>query len=78
MLTYLTYYNVEKKDMSTNNIEQFIDHEARIRFLERIAESIDKRFESMENKMNTQFYFLTGLIITSILAPVILHALKLI
>lgn len=62
--------------MTTAN--QLIDHEVRIQLLERIADGIERRFDKLESKIDTQFYFLTGLIITAILVPVVLHAFKLV
>lgn len=62
MLTYLTYYNGEKINMSTNNIEQFIDHEVRIRMLERTYA-----------KGLTLLWWILGTTIAAVLVPVILH-----
>jgi chaperonin cofactor prefoldin len=44
--------------------ENHIDHEVRIRLLEKIAESIDKRFEHLENKIDSQFKWTIGVMIT--------------
>ena len=58
--------------------EQLIDHEVRIRVMEGMVESIHERFDKTESKDSAQFYFLTGLVITSIIVPVVLHLLKLV
>lgn len=41
-----------------------IDTEVRIRILERIAESIDKRFVHLESKLDSQFKWTLGIMIT--------------
>lgn len=71
--------------------ENFIDHETRIRLLERIAEGIDARFKEMdrkfdkiESKMDSQFHWVLGTIlaqvalIVTLFGGIILHAVKLI
>lgn len=69
--------------------EFYIDHETRIRIQEQNAleikkalihleNKIESRFSHMENKIHTNFIFVIGLIITSMIVPIILHALKLI
>jgi len=40
--------------------ETTIDHEVRIRLLEKIAEKIDSRFEHLENKIHTNFLWTLG------------------
>lgn len=68
--------------MITNELP--IDHEVRIRLLEKIAESISNRFDKIEEKMDNQFHWTLGTIITMIIAVVtlfggiILHLAKLI
>ncbi len=68
-----------------NNSEQnYIDHEVRIRLLEKIAEGIDKRFDKLELKMDSQFHWVLGTIFTLIITiitlfgGIILHMAKLI
>jgi len=67
-----------------NSIEQYTDHEVRIRILENIAANIDKRFDKMENKMDTQFHWMLGMMVTTILSiltlfgGITLHMAKLI
>lgn len=41
-----------------------LDHEVRLRLLERIATSIDTRFEHLESKMDNQFKWTIGIMIT--------------
>ena len=41
-----------------------IETEVRIRLLERIAESIEKRFEHLESKLDSQFKWTVGIMIT--------------
>ena len=61
-----------------------IDHEVRIRLLEKIAENIDNRFNKLESKMDSQFMWVLGFIITLIITVitmfggVVLHLSKLI
>ena len=70
------------------NFDQVNDHEVRLRVLEKIAEGIDKRFDKLENKMDSQFKFLQtmkapqfhwtlGIMIT-LFGGIILHMAKLI
>jgi hypothetical protein len=63
--------------------EPYIDHEVRIRLLEAILAKVDKRFDKLESKMDSQFMWVLGTIITLIIATVtlfggvILHLAKL-
>jgi hypothetical protein len=58
--------------------EFYIDHETRIRIQEQNAVEIKNALVNLENKMHSNFIFVIGLIITSMIVPIILHALKLI
>lgn len=65
--------------------KEYIDHEVRLQLLERIAQSIESRFEKIDlkfdklnSRIDTGFLWIIGLIITSMFIPVVLHALKLI
>jgi hypothetical protein len=49
-----------------DNIENLVDHEVRIRLLERIADSIDKRFDRLDEKMDNQFKWIIGTMVTMI------------
>ena len=77
--------------MTTKIEETTMDHEVRIRLLEKIAESIDKRFEQIDQKFNkldakmdSQFHWGLGSIFTMIFTTItlfggiILHLAKLI
>jgi chaperonin cofactor prefoldin len=41
-----------------------IDQEVRIRVLEKIAASLDRRFEHLESKLDSQFKWTIGIMIT--------------
>lgn len=62
----------------------YIEHEVRLRLLEKIAEGIEKRFDRLELKMDAQFHWVLGMIITMIITVItlfggiILHMAKLI
>lgn len=65
--------------------EQFIEHEVRIRLhtkqfilQDEKFDKIEKRFDRLESKFESGFLMLVGLIITSIILPVVLHSLKLV
>jgi hypothetical protein len=57
--------------------EPIIDHEVRIRLLEKIAENIDKRFDKIESKIEAHFYWVLGIVIT-LFGGIVLHLAKLI
>lgn len=66
-------------------IEQYIEHEVKIRVLEskhdeihKEFDKIDHRLDRLESKFEMGFIMLVGLIITSIVLPVVLHSLKLV
>ena len=66
-------------------VEIPIDHEVRIRLLEEICKNIDKKFEKLESKIDSQFHWMLGTIISlfgitflSLIGAVVLHNLKLI
>jgi len=64
--------------------EHIIDQEVRIRVLENIAASIDKRFDKIDAKMDSQFHWVLGTILAQIaliitlFGGIILHMAKLI
>jgi hypothetical protein len=58
--------------------KQFIDLEVRVRVMEELVRGVNERFDRTESKDSAQFYFLTGLVVTSIVVPVVLHLLKLV
>ena len=66
--------------MTNNTVtnEQYIDHEVRIRIQEQNALDIKETLVNLEHKMHSNFIFVIGLIITSMIVPIILHSLHLI
>jgi hypothetical protein len=54
-----------------NMQNQLTDHEVRIRLLEKIAEGIEKRFDGIEAKMDSNFHWVLGIVITSFLAIIL-------
>jgi hypothetical protein len=58
--------------------KQYIEHEVRIRIQEQNAIDIKNALSHLENKMDSRFMLLIGLIMTSIVLPVLLHVLKLV
>ncbi len=66
-------------------VEQYIEHEVKIRVLQskhdeiyKEFDKIDNRLSRLESKFEMGFIMLVGLIITSIILPVVLHSLKLV
>ena len=57
--------------------EIYIDHEVRVRLLEDIAAKIDKRFDNIDAKIERQFYWFMGTLL-SLFGGIILHMAKLI
>lgn len=68
----------------TRENEMNIDHEVRIRSLESILEKLDKRFDRIEQKMDSNFHWVLGTIFTMMIPMVMmfggvtLHVAKLI
>lgn len=67
------------------DIEKYIEHEVKLRVLNSKNEdiykkfdSIDKRFDKFESRFEARFLMIVGLLITSIVLPVVLHSLKLV
>ena len=58
--------------------EKYIDHEVRIRIQEQNAIELKNAIQNLDNKLDSRFMLLVGLIIISIILPVVLHALKLV
>lgn len=52
--------------MKDTNNNQFIDHEVRLRVLEQLSEKTFHILERLENKMDNQFKWIIGTIITMI------------
>ncbi len=63
---------------------QLTDHEVRIRVQEKLAENIDKRFDKLEAKIDSQFHWVLGTILAQIaliitlFGGIILHMARLI
>lgn len=69
--------------MKENQItmEQYIEHEVQIRVLNTKHDElykefvkIDQKFDKIESKIESRFLWIIGLIITSIILPVLLHS----
>lgn len=64
--------------------EIITDHEVRIRLLEKIADSLDKRFDHLEAKIDSQFHWVLGTRLAfvattlTLFGGIILHLAKLI
>lgn len=52
--------------MINQEIEKFIDHDVRIRVMEELSKRIEKRFDTIDAKMDNQFKWIIGTIITMI------------
>jgi len=63
--------------------EQYINHEVRIQMLENIASNIDNRFNKLDSKIDSHFKWMIssilglGLVLTTFLGAIALHAMKL-
>ena len=68
----------------TKETETHTDHEVRIRLLESIADKLDKRFDRIEQKMDSNFHWVLGTMFTMMLPMIMmfggvtLHAAKMI
>ena len=71
------------------NMEQYIEHEVKLRVMKEVNDEhflkidaefakLDSRFDKLESKFESGFIMLVGLVIASIILPVVLHALKLV
>lgn len=66
-----------------SEIELFTDQEVRIRLLEEIAKKTDIRFDKLESKIDSHFYWTLGAIMTLIImiltffGGIVLHLSKL-
>jgi len=61
-----------------NEQEFYIEHETRIRILEHLANDINRKLDRLDKTIDSKFVLLIGLILTSIIIPVMLHAVKLV
>ena len=63
--------------------EQYINHEVRVQLLEKLVERFDARFDHIDNKMDSHFKWMLssilglGLVLTTFLGAIALHAMKL-
>jgi len=57
--------------------ESFINHEVRLRMLEELIKETHESINELEVKIDTRFLLIIGLVITSIVIPVVLHYLSL-
>jgi hypothetical protein len=51
--------------------EEYIDHEVRVRLLENICDKIDTRFQHLENKLDNQFKWTIGIIVTTFIGMIV-------
>ena len=72
-----------------NEQEFYIEHETRLRILEklasdtnkkldRLAENANRQFDKLDAKIDSRFMLLIGLVLSSIIVPVMLHTYKLV
>ena len=59
------------------NTEQYIDHETRIRVQEQLSKDIKDILNHLDNKMDSQFKWIIGTILT-LFGGIVLHLAKLI
>lgn len=63
-------------------VEQYIEHEVKLRVMKEVNDErflkMDELIKKVEEKIESRFLLLVGLIITSIVLPVVLHSLKLV
>lgn len=68
--------------MTTLTTEQYIEHEVKLRVMRELNDerfiSLTEKIKNVEEKIESRFLLLIGLIITSIVLPVVLHSLKLV
>jgi len=67
-----------KNENDVVNIRDFMNHETRISLVEHAIIRIENKIDKLESKLESRFIMLVGLIITSIILPVVLHSLKLV
>lgn len=61
----------------TNEQEAFIDHEVRIRTTEGIYKELKEEIRDLRKDINHNFIWTIGIILSSILLPIVLHWVKL-
>jgi hypothetical protein len=69
-------------DANFTSTEQYIEHEVKLRVMKEVNDErflkLDEQIKKIEEKIDSRFLLLIGLIITSIVFPVVLHSLKLV
>lgn len=50
------------------HIENYIDHESRIRVQEQLSQRIEEKLNHLDNKLDGQFKWIIGILVTLILA----------
>lgn len=58
--------------------EKSIEHEVRIRLQEDIIKDIRNTLNRLDDKMDNQFKWIVGILITTVVLPITLHAFKMI
>lgn len=63
--------------MSHTHTEKLIENETRIRVIEDVLIRTQQKIDALEEKLQTYFTWIMGLIFASIIVPEILHSIKL-
>lgn len=74
-------YNINLRqyaECQMKNPEFYIDHETRIRIQEDITKDIRSTLNRLDDRMDNQFKWIVGILITTVLLPISLHMFKLI
>lgn len=58
--------------------EEYIEHEVKLRLHDALYKQLYDKLESMDNKIERNFHWTIGLLISSIIIPIILHKINLI
>ncbi len=65
-----------------SSTEQYIEHEVKLRLIKELNDErfvmLSEQIKKIEERIDSRFLLLIGLIITSIVLPVVLHSLKLV
>lgn len=64
--------------MSAKQPDFYINHESRITIQEKLSERIEKQLDRLDDRMDSQFKWIVGILITTVLLPIVLHVLKLV
>ena len=67
-------------EINSISIDQYVEHEVKLRVMKEVNDerfsNIDKRFDRLESKFDMGFIVLVSLILSSIIFPIVFHALK--